>query len=86
MFMSIQAKGEPMSKIKEELQRIYEKELEEYICFMEWVCDQTHVVSEHRTKEEQESSNEPSSPSTSIVHQNTLKAVNIINYNPLIGA
>ena len=86
MSMSIQAKGEPMSKIKDELQRIRERELEEYISFMEWVCDQNQVVSEHVTKEVEESSKEPSTTGASIVPANTLKVVNNINYNPLIGA
>ena len=84
--MSIQDEGEPMSKIKDELQRIREKKLDEYISFMEWVCDQQQEMSDCNTKEVEEGSFERSTTGTSIVHQNTLKAVNNIDYNPLIGA
>jgi len=73
-----------MSKIKDELQRIRETEFDQYVSFMEWVCNQE--VSESDTKEVEESSNKPSTTGTSIVHKNTLKPVNNINYNPKIGA
>jgi len=73
-----------MSKIKDELQRIRETEFDQYVSYMEWVCDQE--MSESNTKEEQEDSNKPSSPRTSIVHHNTLKPVNNIDYYPKLGA
>ncbi len=75
-----------MSKIKDELERIREKEYEQYVSFMEWVCDQQQEVSDCNTNEEEEDSSEPSTPRTSIVPANTLKAVNNINYNPKLGA
>ena len=75
-------KGVTMSKIKDELERIREREYEQYIGFMEWVCDQKTEMSESFTVEEEEDSVEPSTTSTSIVPANTLKAVNNINYNP----
>jgi len=69
-----------MSKIKDELERIREREFEEYINFMEWVCDQE--VSESDTKEVEEGSKESSTTGTSIVPTNTLKPVNNNDYNP----
>ena len=71
-----------MSKIKDELMRIQQEEYEHYISFMEWVCDQKVEVSVNVTKEEEEDSAESSTPRTSIVPANTLKAANNINYNP----
>ena len=81
--MSISAKGVKMSKIKDELERIHEKELEQYISFMEWVCDQQSEVSENDVNEVEESSTEPSTEGTSILHQ---KALNNKDYNPKLGA
>ena len=69
-----------MSKIKGTMERIREKEYDEYVSFMEWVCDQE--VSVDATSKEEESSEEPSTTGTSIVPANTLKAANNINYNP----
>ena len=71
-----------MSKIKDEMERIHEIEFEQYVSFMEWVCDQQQEVCETGTNEEEESSDEPSTAGTSIVPLNTLKAVNNPNYNP----
>jgi hypothetical protein len=71
-----------MSKIKEELMRIQQEEFEEYVSFMEWLCDQEQEVSESCTVEEEEDSIESSTPGTSILPANTLKAANNINYNP----
>jgi hypothetical protein len=75
-------KGVTMSKIKDELERIREREYEQYISFMEWVCEQKTEVSMNVTNEEEESSEEPSTTGTSIVPANTLKPVNNPNYNP----
>ena len=76
-----------MSKIKDEMERIREIEFEQYVSFMEWVCDQKHEVSDYVTnEEEEESQKESSTPRTSIVPANTLKVVNNINYTPKIGA
>ena len=72
-----------MSKIKDEMERIREREFDQYVSFMEYVCEQE--VSVNVTNEEEESSNELSTTGTSIVPANTLKAVNNINFNP-IGA
>ena len=72
-----------MSKIKDEMERIQELEFERYVSFMEWVCEQE--VSETVMNEEEKDSIEPSTPRTSIVPANTLKAANNINFNP-IGA
>ena len=72
-----------MSKIKDELERIREIEFDQYISFMEYVCDQQKEVSENDVaKEVEEDSKEPSTTRTSIVPANTLKAANNINYNP----
>ncbi|KYJ87533.1 hypothetical protein [Sulfurovum riftiae] len=71
-----------MSKIKDQMERDHEREMEQYISFMEWVCDQNLEVSEAVTKEEEEDSLKPSTPRTLIVPANTLKAANNINYNP----
>ena len=75
-----------MSKIKDEMQRIQEIEFEQYVSFMEWVCDQQEVSESNATKEVEEDSNEPSTTGTSIVHQNTLNSANNIDYNPCKGA
>jgi len=75
-----------MSKIKDELGRIQEREFEEYVSFMEWVCEQQQEVSKNDMNEVEKDSKEPSTAGTSIVPANTLKAVNNINYNPQIGA
>ena len=76
-----------MSKIKDQMERNHEHEMEQYYSFMEWVCDQELEVSEDDvTKEVEESSSEPSTTRTSIVHQNTLSPVNNIDFNPQIGA
>jgi len=69
-----------MSKIKDEMERIRQQEYEQYVSFMEWVCDQE--VSVDDTNEEEEDSREPSTTGTSIVAINTLKAVNNADYNP----
>jgi len=75
-----------MSKIKDEIERSRETEYEQYISFMEWVCDQQLEVSESDdTKEVEEDSLKSSTTRTSIVHNNTLNPVNNINYNPQIG-
>ncbi len=71
-----------MSKIKDQMERDHEREIEQYISFMEWVCDQNLEVSEAVTKEEEEDSSKPSTPGTSIVPANTLKTVNNADYNP----
>ena len=71
-----------MSKIKDEMERIREMEFDQYVSFMEWVCDQQQEVSETVTNEEEESLEKPSTPGTSIVPTNTLKPVNNSNYNP----
>ncbi len=72
-----------MSKIKDELERIRELEFEQYVSFMEWMCDQKEV-SESCSIEEEESHpiEKPSTTGTSIVPTNTLRAVNNRNYNP----
>lgn len=72
-----------MSKIKNELERIHEIEFEQYVSFMEWVCDQQLEVSNDNTNEVEEDSNKPSTAGTSIVHQ---KALNNPDYNPKLGA
>ena len=69
-----------MSKIKEAMERTREREYDEYVSFLEWVCDQK--VSVNVTDEEEESSTEPSTTGISIVPANTLKAVNNADYNP----
>lgn len=74
-----------MSKIKDEIECIREREYEQYVSFMEWVCDQQEV-NENDANEVEESSKEPSTTGTSIVPANALKAVNNITYNPEIGA
>ncbi|MCD6654382.1 MAG: hypothetical protein LT067_06410 [Sulfurovum sp.] len=73
-----------MSKIKDELQRIRETEFDQYVSYMEWVCDQE--VSESDTKEVEEDIKMSSTTGASIVHYNTLKAVNNIDYYPKLGA
>ena len=73
-------KGVIMSKIKEQMERDHEIEMEEYYSFMEWVCDQEVSVSD--TKEVEEDLYESSTTRTSIVPKNTLNAVNNIDYNP----
>ncbi len=75
-----------MSKIKDEMQRIQEIEFEQYVSFMEYVCDQQQEVSDCNTNEEEEDSKEPSTTETSIVPINTLNSANNINYNPCKGA
>ena len=75
-----------MSKIKDEFQRIQAIEFEQYVSFMEWVCDQKQEVSEHDMNEVEEDSNKPSTSGTSIVPANTLNSANNINYNPCKGA
>ena len=69
-----------MSKVKDAMERMQDKEFDEYVSFMEWVCDQE--VSVDVTNEEEEDFNKPSTPRTSILTSNTLKAANNINYNP----
>ncbi len=76
-----------MSKIKEEMERIREIEFEQYLSFMEWVCDQQEEKNESdATNEVEEDSTEPSTSRTSIVPANTLNSANNINYNPCKGA
>jgi hypothetical protein len=58
-------------------------EFDQYVSFMEWVCDQE--VSDDNTNEVKEDSEKPSITGTSIVPTNTLKAANNINYTK-IGA
>ena len=72
-----------MSKIKDEMERIQELEFEQYVSFMEWVCEQE--VSEYVENEVEEDSLKSSTTGTSILTSNTLKAANNINFNP-IGA
>ncbi|WP_415405664.1 hypothetical protein ACLHDG_07815 [Sulfurovum sp. CS9] len=73
-----------MSKIKEQMERDHDFEMEQYYSFMEWVCDQELEVSEDDvTNEGEEDSKESSTTETSIVHQ---KALNNIDYNPKLGA
>ena len=79
-------KGEIMSKVKDEMERIQQQEFEQYVSFMEWVCENKPEVSENSTFEEEESSKEPSTPRTSIVPSTTLKVANNVNYDPRIGA
>ena len=67
-----------MSKIKDEMERIREIEFDQYVSFMEWMCDQK--VSEDVTNEEEESTDVPSTPGTSIVPANTLKVANNPDY------
>ena len=72
-----------MSKIKDQMERDHEREMELYSSFMEYVRDQQKEVSESdATKEEEEDTEMSSTPQTSIVPANTLKAANNINYNP----
>lgn len=76
-----------MSKIKDEMERTQEIEFEQYISFMEWVCDQELEVSESdATNEVEEDLKKSSTTRTSIVHQNTLNSANNIHYNPCKGA
>ena len=76
-----------MSKIKDEMERTQEIEYEQYVSFMEWVCDQRTEESESDASSEvEEDSTEPSTSRTSIVPANTLNSVNNINYNPCKGA
>ena len=69
-----------MSKIKDQMERDHEIEMEEYYSFMEWVCDQEVSVSD--TNEVEEDSLKSSTTRTSIVPTNTLSPVNNMNYNP----
>ena len=76
-----------MSKIKDEMQRTKEIEFEQYVSFMEYVCDQQQEVSESNgTDEEEEDLIKPSTPGTSIVSTYTLNSANNIDYNPCKGA
>ncbi|WP_415405749.1 hypothetical protein ACLHDG_08260 [Sulfurovum sp. CS9] len=76
-----------MSKIKDEMERTQEIEYEQYVSFMEWVCDQKAAVSESdSTNEVEEDSLKSSTTRTSIVPANTLNSANNINYNPCKGA
>ena len=70
-----------MSKIKDAMERDQEIEFDQYVSFMEWMCDQKEV-SETVTNEEDEDFTKSSTPGTSIVPANTLKAANNIDYNP----
>jgi hypothetical protein len=74
-----------MSKIKDQMERDHEREMEQYYSFMEWVCDQEQEVSENdvTNEGEEDSQKESSTTRTSIVHQ---KALNNIDYNPKVGA
>ena len=74
-----------MSKIKDELQRIQEKEFESYVSFMEWVCDQKLEVSDD-VNESVEDSIESSTERTLHCTSKDFKRVNNINYNPKLGA
>lgn len=76
-----------MSKIKDQMERDHEHEMEQYYSFMEWVCDQKTEVRESNGTDEVEEDTEMSSTTrTSIVPTNTLNVVNNINYNPCKGA
>lgn len=81
--MCISAKGVKMSKIKDELERIHEIEYEQYISFMEWVCDQQPKVSNDDVNEVGKDPSKLSTKGTSILYQ---KALNNPNYNPKLGA
>ncbi len=72
-----------MSKIKDQMERDHEHEMEQYYSFMEWVCDQQELSEYDDINEVEEDSEESSTSGTSIVHQ---KALNNIDYNPSIGA
>ena len=71
-----------MSKVKDQMEKLYQEEYERYISFMEYVADQNSKVSESCTFEEEEDSKKPSTPGTSIVPSTTLKSANNVNYNP----
>ena len=71
-----------MSKIKDELARIPQKESEQYVSFMEWIYDQKNEVNVNDTNEVEEDSKEPSAAEALIVPANTLKPVNNMDYNP----
>ena len=71
-----------MSKIKEQMEKDHEREMEQYYSFMEFVCNQNEVSENDATKEVEEDTKMPSTTRTSIVQKNTLKAVNNPNYNP----
>ena len=71
-----------MSKVKDQMEKLYQEEFERYVSFMEYVANQKTEVSESYTVEEEEDSKKPSTAGTSIVPANTLKAANNINYNP----
>ena len=71
-----------MSKMKDHLERIRQEEFEQYVSFMEWVCDQKQEVSVNVTNEEEEDTEMSSTTGTPILTSNTLKAANNINYNP----
>jgi len=72
-----------MSKVKDEMERIQEREFDQYVSFMEYVYNQQKEVSENDvTNEEEESTDVPSTPRTSIVPINTLKAANNTDFNP----
>ena len=76
-----------MSKIKDQMERDHDLEIEQYYSFMEWVCDQRIEESESdATSEVEEDSIEPSTSRTSIVPANTLNSANNIDYNPCNGA
>lgn len=70
-----------MSKVKDQMEKDHEREMEQYYSFMEFVCDQK-VSKNDGTDEVEEDSLKSSTTRTSIVPTNTLKAVNNPNYNP----
>ena len=75
-----------MSKIKDEMERTKEIEFEQYVSFMEWVCDQELEVSESNDANEVEENSKESSTPRTFVPINTLNPANNSNYNPCKGA
>ena len=72
-----------MSKVKDQMEKLYQEEFERYVSFMEYVANQNTEVSESYTVEEEEDSQKESSTAgTSIVPSSTLKVANNVNYNP----
>ena len=70
-----------MSKVKDEMMRIQEEEFDQYVSFMEWVCDRKNEVSENiGIIEEEENLKKSSTAGTSIVPVNTLTVANNANY------
>lgn len=75
-----------MSKMKDELERIRQREYDEYVSFMEWVCDQDIEESVTGENEVEERTDVPSTVGISILPANALNYANNSNYNPKQGA